>query len=454
MTVGLPGIPADRRLPEAAGLLGEARTRALEKFLRRRGWTLVESRPVQALYTPGRSFLVRSRAWALNRQGDPRLVSLTCEARNQASAPPAPPPELEERYGIPEPVERIDPYLVWSFPYDPSLPDLPNALQTAELRDVFARYGPRPIGIGVKPLRYRPRRRAVFSYKVRLNSAGPWEEWFGKVLRTTTAERVARLQPAPRRWFGLGARHAPRVGLAAGPAEGGLVLFRSLEGRSLRDLLTEGGSLPRPERIAALVDEIPHAIGEIENGPGTGERDPTAGVRRAGELVSRLTPEARQGVERIIAAVEDGVGSNQRPLRLVHGDLYEAQVLVGDGFSLGLIDLDDVGLGDPLVDAANFSTHLLALALSVPRAAPRLLAYRELVRRAFLERLGASDGELAWREAASMLLLAAGPFRVLQPTWPSGVIQRVDLALRLLDGPAGGVYGTHSSAERVPLAVG
>ncbi|HEX5949189.1 MAG TPA: hypothetical protein VFZ45_06460, partial [Actinomycetota bacterium] len=87
----------------------------------------------------------------------------------------------------------------------------------------------------------------------------------------------------------------------------------------------------------------------------------------------------------------------------------------------------------PAMDAANFCAHLLVLARAVPAAAGRLAAYRELVREAFLLRLGIPSTELAWREALAALLLASGPFRVLDPRWPAEVTRRIQLAVRLLD---------------------
>jgi hypothetical protein len=89
-------------------------------------------------------------------------------------------------------------------------------------------------------------------------------------------------------------------------------------------------------------------------------------------------------------------------------------------------------LGDPAADAANFLAHLLALALSVPPARDRLLAYRALARTTFMERLGLGPRDLAWREALAMLQLATGPFRVLDPSWPVEVRRRVRLAVRLM----------------------
>ena len=68
---------------------------------------------------------------------------------------------------------------------------------------------------------------------------------------------------------------------------------------------------------------------------------------------------------------------------VVHGDLYENQVLF-DGATLGLIDLDDLGPGDPLLDAANFCAHLLLLGTSRP--APTVLRFRDELRAAVCRR--------------------------------------------------------------------
>ena len=116
---------------------------------------------------------------------------------------------------------------------------------------------------------------------------------------------------------------------------------------------------------------------------------------------------------------------------VVHGDLYDDQVFVDDRFRLALVDLDDVGLGDPLLDAANACAHLLALAAARPAQAKRLLAYRTLVRDEFLRALDAAPADLAWREGLCVLLLATGPLRVLSPTWRRESAALTDVAVRL-----------------------
>jgi aminoglycoside phosphotransferase (APT) family kinase protein len=116
---------------------------------------------------------------------------------------------------------------------------------------------------------------------------------------------------------------------------------------------------------------------------------------------------------------------------IVHGDLYENQVFV-DGDTLGLLDLDDLGPGDPLLDAANFTAHLLLLATSGTPAAGAIGRYRDEVRQAYCRRLDTDPAQLAWREAYCLLRLASGPFRVLHPEWPRRMAGRLALASEAL----------------------
>jgi Ser/Thr protein kinase RdoA (MazF antagonist) len=324
-------------------------------------------------------------------------------------------------------VARVGGTLLWAYPYDPSLPGLADAAWGPTVR---ATTGPRrPAAVSVRPLRYRPRRRAVFRYRtLHVGRRGRrWETSFGKVLSRDKADRLAAAAPA------LEAA-GRRVPLAVPVARAGrdVLVFPALEGRSLRDVLVLGGSLPSPARVAGLPGALAVAVAEA-GAEVRAERPPPMDLAVPGaDLVARLVPSAEDEARRVVDAVREDGAREGMPKTIVHGDLYEAQVFVGEGFTLGLIDLDDLGRGDPALDAANFCAHLLALALAVPRAANRLVAYHRLVRPAFAEALGLPTAALAWREALCMLLLAAGPFRVLDPAWPAEVGRRVALAVRLL----------------------
>jgi hypothetical protein len=113
---------------------------------------------------------------------------------------------------------------------------------------------------------------------------------------------------------------------------------------------------------------------------------------------------------------------------LVHGDLYDAQVLVDrDGVS-GLLDLDDAGSGRRVDDLATFLGHLDALAEAAPARAAEIDGYAARLRPAFDAAVG--PVALAASTAAVLVGLATGPFRVQQRGWASRVERRVGLAER------------------------
>lgn len=397
-------LPADRDLPGAADLLAGAGAAAVARFLDERGLEPHRVEPAQAHYRPGRWLAVCFRTGAVDRSsGRPLSPTVTVECRAGQSD-----------------------LLVWAFPDDPALPGLAVAAGAAHVR---RRLRPRPANVVVEPLRYRPRRRAVFRYRLDGDRV-----LFGKVVTPGRGRRLLALAD-PLRSTGL------RLALPVGRVAPGALVVPELVGASLRDLLLTGGLLPAPEWVAALSEDLHTrslpalaAAGLSPAGDRTEKRrrvDPPTALCAA-QMVARLLPSEGCAPGRLAEAVITWEEESEPPeQRMVHGDLYENQVLV-DGDSLGLIDLDDVGLGDPLLDAANFSAHLLVLGTSGTPAGARILGYREALRAAFCGRLDADPAALSWREAYCLLRLASGPFRVLHPEWPRRMADRLALATAVL----------------------
>jgi hypothetical protein len=84
------------------------------------------------------------------------------------------------------------------------------------------------------------------------------------------------------------------------------------------------------------------------------------------------------------------------------------------------------------------------LAAAVPARAQILLAYRELLRAAFVEQLDTTPHDLARWEALGLLLLATGPFRVQSARWPAETSHLIDLAIRLTSRDREGPWRTCS----------
>ena len=400
----LPPLPVDPDLPSAAGLLAGPGAALVAAFLSGRGLEPHRIEPAQAHYRPGRTLTVCFRTGAVDRStGNPLCPTVTVEVRPDDAGPPA----------------------VWAFPDDPALPGLATA---ADVRQVRRRLRPRPATVGVDPLRYRPRRRAVLRYTL------PDTTLFAKVLSPPRARRLLDLAEAFR-----ATGSAPlRLALPVGRIGPGVLVLPGLPGHLLKDLLLRGGPLPDPDRLAALPGVLDGqaraALGALGVAPGGGERrrfDAATAVAAARTVARLLPAEACAAVRLAEAVVAWSETARPVPDRFVHGDLYEGQLLI-DGDGIGLLDLDDVGPGDPLLDAANLCAHLLVLATGGGPARDRILRYRADLRTAFTRSLDADPAELAWREAYCILRLATGPFRVLRPDWPARIATRLALAAEAL----------------------
>lgn len=417
----VPAPPRDAELEGANRLLdADAATGLLGGFLADRGWRLLDAAPVQALYRPGRACTMRYAVRALPPQGLPRHLTLCATARKTPWEITPPDADHVTRFGLERPLEDLGQgSLVWAYPYDPRLPGLASAAHGATVRDASGLE--RPAAVSVTSLRYRPGQRAAFRYTV-LGRGGRGDTFFGKTVRP---DAYGRIFDAHRSFEGHGV-HVVRPT----PVEGvdGLAVFPMMDGANLRDLIECGGPLPDPARLVSVVEDLAEV-------PWQGDPEPIrsdGAIRTAGRLLAHLLPhrerEIRDGYRRMAALAA-------RPLpagMTVHGDFYEGQIFVRDDFSIGLIDLEDGGPGDPLMDAANILAHLDVLHYYAPDANGRSMAYRRLLRDEILRRMGGVEPELAWREAACLLLLATGPFRVQSSTWPRDTERLVEWALELL----------------------
>ena len=412
----LPSLPVDRDLPGAAELCAGAGAAGVARFLAGRGLEPHRIEAAQAHYRPGRWLTVCFRTASVDRaSGAPVCLTVTVDCR------------------------AGEPDTTWAFPEDPSLPGLAPA---ADGRDVRRRLRPRPAEVVVEPLRYRPRRRAVLRYRLPGGRV-----LFAKVMTPKRARHllavagalrpsVDRGEPAGR---AIGSLPAVPLALPIGRLGPGALVVPLMPGVPLRDLLLAGGRVPPPDRLAGLPGAVHRrcsaALGPLL-GRGQDDRrrvDPCTALTAA-RHVARLLPDHGCAAGRLAEAVIAWAEASEPPDdRVVHGDLYENQVIL-DGDRLGLIDLDDLGPGDPLLDAANFVAHLLLLGTSATPAAGGILRYRDELRAAFCRRLDADPTDLAWREAYCLLRLAGGPFRVLHPEWPQRMAQRLALAGAALPG--------------------
>lgn len=297
---------------------------------------------------------------------------------------------------------------VWRWPTDPFLPGLARALDRRKVASLLDDVG---IGRGAIQLRsraYRPGRRAV------IEITGARGRLFLKVVRPKVAERLHQTHRSL-------ADRLP-VPDSLGWTDDGVVVLTALPGHTLREALRSAREpAPPPETIVTLLDRLPADFAE-----GTPRRDLVSSAEHHASVIAATVPVARARLDDIVGRLR-AMGDDEAagPIVPVHGDLYEAQLLVRAGRITGLLDVDTAGAGLRIDDLANFAAHLSVLALVSDR--PRLLKRYGAELLAHAERHH-DRTELRRRIAAAVLSLATGPFRVLEPNWGRNTMRRLDLA--------------------------
>lgn len=296
---------------------------------------------------------------------------------------------------------------IWRVPHDPALPGLAPALEPEVAGGLLADLGV-PGGPVTTELRaYRPGRRAVVAV------AGREQGLYLKLLRPRRVERVYR-------------RHEMLVGslpvtrsLGFDPDLGVLAL-QAMPGRTLRQALND------PDAVVPSAASIGHLLQQLPEPPP--DQIAVPALARTGEILDRLTAILPEDTERFVQ-----VGAMIRPdpdamltRSPVHGDLYEAQILVSEGSISGLVDMDTFGWGHPDDDVASMIGHLSAYRALAP--APDRIAQYEAELLHWAQQRSPEPATLARRIAAVVLSLAPGAFRAQSANWPTELHRRVDLA--------------------------
>ena len=393
-------MKADEALPGSDVLLGDEAIAMLTPAVAAAGGTLLTARPSQIRYTPGRRLVVRYAAEVEWSDGTRRTETLGAVVQKRP---------LPDGLAILEGDDgsRIG---VWRYPHDPFLPGLPAAAYPDGAKAVLAHLGIATAGVHVDPLVYRPGSRAVL--RVTADDRVVY-------LKVTRPGRATRLQ-AVHEAFGAVTR-VPRC--LASSDDLGLIVLEALPGVALTRPLVDGTpALPDPAALLELTAQIRDIrLPEVEGG-----RSATAPVRDHVVALSAAIPHEQARLERL-AVLSVDAGAIQE--HTVHGDFYEAQILVdGAGAITGLLDIDGAALGSSTDDPATMVGHLVGLSHVHPAAAPRIDDYR---RRLVAELAHLVDADRLHAAVTGVLLgLATTPFRRQDPQWPAHTAGWLDVAER------------------------
>jgi hypothetical protein len=399
-------VAADPELPGAELLLEPDVAALLAPAVGGAGGCLHAARATQVRYQAGRRMAVRYAADVEWADGSRRTETLGALVQAEP---------LPEGLAVVRGDDGIE-VGVWRYPHDPFLPGLPHAAYPEGARQLLATLGVRAERVTVEPLVYRPSSRAV----VRIRAEGLL--LYVKLVRPHRTEALVALHER------AGERvRVPRVLGSSMPL--GLVALEPLGGAPLTRSLVDGGALPDPEALLALLD----ALAEVALPAGTPEGVPA--VASHARLLTTALPSAASEIEDLAAMALDLGEPATRP---VHGDFYEAQVMVdATGEVQGVLDIDGMRWGAPHDDPATLLGHLVALAHVHPARAEAIDAYRRR-----LERIVDADPALVRRAALGVLLgLATTSFRRQEDDWPGrtqGWLDRCRSYAAAALGPGGG----------------
>lgn len=404
----------DAAVPAVQHLTGAGATEVLRAAVHAAGGFLHAARPSQVQYRPGTDVVVRYRADVTWADGSRRRAETLLAAASSSGPLPGAIP-IETSDGDEQLVASV-----WRWPFDPMVPGLERAVtpgRTDELVGVWVGQG-----AALEVVAYRPTERAV----VRV-TGDDGRRVYIKAVRPTHVhaliERHTRLLAA-----GL---PVPEV-LAANPDQG-LVVLAERPGTTFRERIkAELPGWPAPAALGALVARLQ----EVDPGGLGARQGRVADALGHARLLAAVAPTLRGPLDELCRAFRDALPRvRDRSVVTVHGDLHEGQLIVsGDGAITGLLDVDDVGVGDPVDDLATVIGHLrFRLATSVSTTSAARLADHI----GSLEAHGASEvgpEDLALNVAAVLVGLATGPFRIQRPGWLDETRDVVDDATARLAG--------------------
>ena len=279
--------------------------------------------------------------------------------------------------------------LVWGFPNDPALPQLPDVVDPARVRRHLpyaqlpsALSGPHDIGhMALTVVNYRPETRCTVRYDLHWGAPEQTLTLWGKTFADERGAGIySRMAALWQRWDTTHAGFRVARPLAYDAAT--RTLWQAgLPGTSL---------LPRLDTSAPATwsAAIARGLAEIHAGDVTGlvritAADQVAEAHKKAARLARAFPEHAAALDAILGSLgEHAAAVADAPERMIHGDFHIGQLLAQDG-ALACVDFDELALGDPLQDLANFVVDLhgqgLAPALVAALSAELIAEYRAAV---------------------------------------------------------------------------
>ncbi|MCY3896712.1 MAG: aminoglycoside phosphotransferase family protein [Chloroflexi bacterium] len=311
---------------------------------------------------------------------------------------------------------------VWRFPHDRQLPGLADAAAPDTALKLLNRYvhAIPARRVRVEVVRYRPGSRAVLRH-----STGK-VTFYVRVMRPALVSRLT----AAAEVIGCSEFVVPR--LAGHWDDGGVVWLSRIPGTNLRRYIRRG----RPPHPSVLLDGL-DSLWSVPIKADSGRPCNLKGLyRRAKRILRHATrgsAEARRSLQSAARILDPFVAAWQ-PTSLAHNDFYDDQMLLLPDGRIALVDFEETGPGDPMLDVGNLLAHLrIQAGLGQNSQATAAGAYRGRFRLAALDRFDWDERELDLREAVCLFRICTSTVRNIRPDWACRLTTGLSLTNQLLD---------------------
>lgn len=305
--------------------------------------------------------------------------------------------------------------VVYRYPQDDRLPGLaevadPDSAVRLVNQHVLAM---RPRRVRVQLIRYRPRSRAVFRH-----SAG----------RVKLYARVVRPQVAP----GIVPAHeiigrsnfvVPR--LTGYWEEGGVFWFSEIPGKNMRRQILRGQIPDTKPLLDGLESLWTQPVRSGEGNPFDLRRTYRT-ARRAFRNKIEEDDAARRALVDATKVLDPFVRS-WAPTHTAHNDFYDDQMIELPNGRIALVDFEEAGPGDPMLDVGNCLGHLKWSARFGRGKRNASGRFYEVFKRDALRRFGWDRDELALREAVCLFRTCTNVIRHPKSEWRRNLVEGLSL---------------------------
>ena len=308
------------------------------------------------------------------------------------------------------------------YPDDPELPGLTHIADPETAMALVKRYvmALPPKRIRVETIRYRPGSHAVLRHRL------------GKARFYVRSMKPDAMLPLWEAYQLIGRSRFAIPKMAGYWRDGAVIWTPEIPGENLRQYI-RSGNLPDPTVLLNGLESLWAIPCDVS---ATRSFDLSARYRGARREIEHAVRDHDDLLRAFNQAVEtlDPFNQSWKPVGTAHNDFYDDQLLMLPDGRVVLVDFEEAGAGDPMLDVGNFLAHLSwsARTGSSKRFAAKA-EYHRMFKEAALNRFGWDKRELALREAICLFRICV--FLVIRPQ--DDRVQKLEDGLSLINETIG-----------------